>query len=109
MVLVISTHIALHSFKFIAMIPHFSWGDCAYLRFVGCVEVIGTGSFKIAIQGDCTRPGVREAVASNPFTLESMMSPSPWGGGSYLVSVGSVEVVVGPVPVAIERHSPWHS
>ena len=106
--MVSSTHIALHSFNFIVIIPYLSWSDCANLCFVGRVEVISNKTFPIAVQRDCTPLSMRETVAGNSFTFVSVVPYYSWGGGSNLLCIGGVEVVVDPVPVAIERHSPWH-
>ena len=58
----------------------------------------------MAVQGDCTRPCIREAVASNRFASVFKISRHPWSGGSNLLSTGSVQVAIVRTPVAIEWH-----
>ena len=103
---VVWEHMTGDSLRCVAMATKDSGDGGAYFMRIGRVEMIGSSTLEVPIQGNGPGHPTREAVASNAFAGVAVFSPMPCCSGTNLSSIGSVELISNRAPpVAIEGNS----
>ena len=98
-----------NSLRFVAIVTKASGDGGAYFMRIGRVEMIGSSTLVVPIQGNGPGHRTGEAVASYAFAGVAVFSPLSWRSGTNLSSIGRVEMVGCTwIPVAIEGNGSFH-
>ena len=97
------------SLRCVAVFSHLPWCSGTDLLSIGRVEMIGSSTQVVPIQGNGPGQRTGEAVASNAFAGVAVFSPLSWRSGTNLSSIGRVEMVgCRWIPIAIEGNGSFH-
>ena len=102
-------HMTDNSLRCVAMATKDSGDGGAYFMRIGRVEMIGSSTLEVPIQGNGPGQRTGEAVASYAFAGVAVVSPPSWCSGTDLCTIGRVEMVGCTwIPVAIEGNGSFH-
>ena len=102
-------HMTDNSLRCVAMATKDSRDGGAYFMRIGRVEMIGSSTLVVPIQGNGPGHRTGEAVTSNAFAGVAVLSPLSWCSSTDLSSIGRVEMVGCTwIPVAIEGNGSFH-
>ena len=99
-------HMTDNSLRCVAMATKDSRDGGAYFMRIGRVEMIGSSTLVVPIQGNGPGNHTGEAVASNAFAGVAMIPYLSWCSSTNLSSISRVEMISNrALPVAIEGNS----
>ena len=97
-------NIARNSLILVAIFSNMVGSGCTNFMGISGVEMIGTYSLVVAVEGDCSSAWGGETVAGYPLTDVAMSPPLTRSFSANLSNIGSIEMILYmTVVVSIER------